>query len=43
MKETLAKVDQFENDMLKLVDDYILRTSGYAQTPATSRFQKHMI
>jgi putative flavoprotein involved in K+ transport len=26
LKETLAKVDQFESDMLKLVDDYIIRT-----------------
>jgi putative flavoprotein involved in K+ transport len=26
LKETLAKVDQFESDTLKLVDDYILRT-----------------
>jgi putative flavoprotein involved in K+ transport len=26
LKETLAKVDQFETDALKLVDDYIIRT-----------------
>jgi putative flavoprotein involved in K+ transport len=26
LKETLAKVDQFESDTLKLVDDYIIRT-----------------
>jgi putative flavoprotein involved in K+ transport len=26
LKETLARVDQFESDTLKLVDDYIIRT-----------------
>jgi putative flavoprotein involved in K+ transport len=26
LKETLAKVDQFESDTLKLVDDYVIRT-----------------
>jgi putative flavoprotein involved in K+ transport len=30
VKETLAKVDQFENDTLKLVDDYIMRTGLFA-------------
>jgi putative flavoprotein involved in K+ transport len=32
LKETLAKVDQFEKDALKLLDDYILRT-GLCASP----------
>jgi putative flavoprotein involved in K+ transport len=32
MKETLAKVDQFEIDVLKMVDDYIARTGLNAPT-----------
>jgi putative flavoprotein involved in K+ transport len=34
LKETLAKVDQFESDMLKLVDEYIIRTALGAQPEA---------
>lgn len=39
MKETLAKVDQFENDMLKLVDEYILRTGLCAPPEAVPQLR----
>jgi putative flavoprotein involved in K+ transport len=34
LKETLAKVDQFERDALKMVDEYIIRTSFSAPPEA---------
>jgi putative flavoprotein involved in K+ transport len=39
LKETLAKVDQFETDALKLVDDYIIRTGLCAPPEAVPQLR----
>jgi putative flavoprotein involved in K+ transport len=39
LKETLAKVDQFESDTLKLVDDYFIRTGLSAPLEAVPQLR----